>query len=67
MTAVYEIQIKQRGGKWVHWVQCGTQEAIRSHWAGVASLRRKARCVVIENGVRKVLAKYEPPKLERRK
>jgi hypothetical protein len=57
----YGIQIKQRGGKWVAYCVRFTLDDIQKVWTTIPTLRRKARCVKIENGLRKVIAKYDPP------
>lgn len=59
----WQIEIKQRGGKWVFWCFCATDLDRRITWDGIGALRRKARCVHLEDGKRTVMFKYEPPEL----
>lgn len=60
----YEVQIKQRGGKWRTngLREHTTLEQLREAWGYVTKVIRvrKARAVRIENGVATVLARYEP-------
>lgn len=64
MTATrYEIQTKQRGGKWVGWCERDSFDDIKAEWQRMPGVRRRARCRRIEStGVAKVLATYEPPR-----
>lgn len=57
----YQIEIKQRGGKWVFWSMSDHRERIDQEWKRMPSVRRKARCVKVVGGIRTVLARYEPP------
>lgn len=53
----WQIQIKQRGGKWVMWCNCETEAVARIKWKDIDQLRRKAR--LVDNKI--VIARYDPP------
>jgi hypothetical protein len=65
-TECWRVEFKQRGGKWAPQWEAATWESIQPSWENAAIYRRKARCVHIRDGVRTVIAKYEPPELVER-
>lgn len=59
--AVYEIQIKQRGGKWAPQFQRHAAEALEA-WEHMFHMKRRLRMVrLAPDGTRVVIAKHEPP------
>jgi hypothetical protein len=64
----YEIDLKQRSGKWKIRLEHNTLEGILSEWARYTAEmqtrplegQRKLRCTMIENGTRTVLARFAP-------
>jgi hypothetical protein len=61
----WEIQIKQRGGKWKTWCYRATETDMRATWENMPSLRRTARLLQLPSNA--VIAKYEPPTLKEAK
>lgn len=60
MTILYQIELKQRSGKWAPQCERDTREAAQESFVHMQHMKRKLRVVKIENGLRKVVAKWEP-------
>jgi hypothetical protein len=64
----YEIDLRQRSGKWVPQCERNTQDEINAEWYRITETvkrrlrenRKTLRCTKIENGTRTILANYVP-------